>query len=270
MTGVLTESLKKVEAALQANAAHNPASLAEELFAVVDVIDRDGALRRALVDPSREVSSRAGIVKAVFAGKISESALNVVAEAASQRWSQERDLADALETVATLAAAVAAESRGGVDALETVVNNLLTFVNTVNSSAKAQEALVDGRASNEAKNKLAASLGGSDIAPEAKLLLERAGAFPRGMTAARIAQQFVEIIVKRQNRWIARVTAARPLSEAQIVKLQNALNKVYNKNLKLDITIDPSVLGGLRVQVGDEVVDGTVSTRLSDLDRAVA
>ncbi|MBM7050993.1 MULTISPECIES: F0F1 ATP synthase subunit delta [unclassified Rothia (in: high G+C Gram-positive bacteria)] len=270
MTGVSTESLKKVEAALQTNASQHAASLAEELFAVVDVIDRDGTLRRALIDPSREIESRTGIVKAVFAGKISDSALNVVAEAVSQRWSEERDLADALETVATLSAAIAAESRGGVEALETVVNNLLIFINTVNTSAQAQEALVDGRASNEAKKKLAISLGGTNVAPESQLLLERAGARPRGLTAARVAQKFVEIIVKRQNRWIARVTAARPLSEAQIVKLQNALNKVYNKNLKLDITIDPAVVGGLRVQVGDEIVDGTVSTKLSELDRAVA
>ncbi len=263
MTGVSTESLKKVEEVLHTNVDQNPTQLAEELFAVVDLVDRDGSLRRALIDSSREPAARAGIVKALFTGKVSESTFNVVSAA-------ERDFADALENVAVIAAAAGAEARGGADALEAVVNELLTFINIVDSSAEAQAALSDGRASNEAKQKLAVSLGGVNPTAEGKLLLERAGAHSRGTTASRLAQKFVEIIVKRQNRWIARVTAARPLSDAQILKLQNSLNRVYNRNLKLDITIDPSVIGGLRVQVGDEVVDGTVSNRLSDLDRAVA
>lgn len=270
MTGVSTESLKKVEEVLHTNVDQNPTQLAEELFAVVDLVDRDGSLRRALIDSSREPATRAGIIKALFTGKVSESTFNVVSAAAEQRWSEERDFADALENVAVVAAAAGAEARGGADALEAVVNELLTFINIVDSSAEAQAALSDGRASNEAKQKLAVSLGGVNPTAEGKLLLERAGAHSRGTTASRLAQKFVEIIVKRQNRWIARVTAARPLSDAQILKLQNSLNRVYNRNLKLDITIDPSVIGGLRVQVGDEVVDGTVSNRLSDLDRAVA
>jgi len=45
------------------------------------------------------------------------------------------------------------------------------------------------------------------------------------------------------------------------------LNKIYNRQLKLDVSIDTAVLGGMRVQIGDEVIDGTVGTRLDDLER---
>ena len=58
MAGVSTESLSKVEAALDANASLNPLHLASELFAVVDVIDRDGGLRRGLTDTSRVEAAR--------------------------------------------------------------------------------------------------------------------------------------------------------------------------------------------------------------------
>ncbi|MDO4898672.1 MAG: F0F1 ATP synthase subunit delta [Rothia sp. (in: high G+C Gram-positive bacteria)] len=270
MSAVSTESLNKVEQVLAANAATNPTHLAAELFAVVDVIDANGSLRRGLTDPSREAEQRAGIARAVLGGKVSEAALSVAAAAAEARWSEERDLADALETAAVDAAAISAESRGGVEALDAVVNELLTFVNTVDSSAQAQAALADTRANKEALKKLAVSLGGNASTEEGKLLLERVGSATRGSTATRLANTFVEIIVKRQNRWIARVTAAETLSAEQIAKLQGSLNKTYGKELKLDITVDPSVLGGLRVQVGDEIIDGTLSTRLAELNRSFA
>lgn len=270
MSAVSTESLNKVEQVLADNTASNPNHLAAELFAVVDLIDGNGGLRRGLTDPSREAEQRAGIARAVLSGKVSEGALNVVSAAAEARWSFERDLADALEKTAVTAIAMSAEQRGGADALDAVVNELLTFVNTVSSSAEAQSALADSRASKEALKKLAVKLGGQVTTEEGKLLLERVGSATRGSAAARLANEFVEIIVKRQNRWIARVTAAEALSAEQIAKLQGSLNTTYGKDLKLDITVDPSVLGGLRVQVGDEVIDGTLSTRLANLSRSFA
>jgi len=99
------------------------------------------------------------------------------------------------------------------------------------------------------------------------LLLERVGSNPRGRHAARVADEFAEIIVTRQNRYIARVTSAIALSQAQLERLSRTLNKIYNRQLKLDVSIDTAVLGGMRVQIGDEVIDGTVGTRLDDLER---
>ena len=85
----------------------------------------------------------------------------------------------------------------------------------------------------------------------------------------RVADEFAEIIVTRQNRYIARVTSAIALSQAQLERLGRTLNAVYGRELKLDVSVDPAVLGGLRVQVGDEVIDGTVETRMSDLARSI-
>lgn len=97
--------------------------------------------------------------------------------------------------------------------------------------------------------------------------MERIGSESRGHHAARLADEFVEIIVTRQNRYIAKVTSAVALSQAQLERLSRTLNKIYNRQLKLDVSIDTAVLGGMRVQIGDEVIDGTVGTRLDDLER---
>lgn len=270
MSAVSTESLNKVEQVLAAQAAANPTHLAEELFALVDLIDSNGGLRRGLTDPSRQPEQRAAIARAVLSSKISAAALAVLTTAAEARWSQERDLADALEQAAVLALALSAEKRGAGEALEQTVNQLLTFIRAVDSSAQAQAALADTKAPDTALKKLALSLGGPQSTPEGKLLLERVATGKRGSTSARLANQFLEIIVKRQNRWIARVSSAAPLSPAQLEQLHLSLNKTYGKELKLDVTVDSSLLGGLRVQVGDEVIDGSLSARLADLSRAFA
>lgn len=269
MAGVSTESLSKVEEVLEAHASLQPLKLAGELFALVDVLDHNGTLRRAVTDSSRDAAARQGIVNSVFDGKISSQAMAVLTNAVAQRWSEDSDLADALERAAVLAVIASAQSRGGVDALDEVLNELLTFVRTVDSNAQAQEALSDHQASKEAKKKLAVALGGPATTAEGVLLLERVGSNPRGLYAARAADEFAEIIVKRQNRYIARVTSAINLSQAQLERLGRALNAVYGRELKLDVSVDPAVLGGLRVQVGDEVIDGTVETRMSDLSRSI-
>lgn len=269
MAGVSTESLSKVEEVLEAHASLQPLKLAGELFALVDVLDHNGTLRRAVTDSSREAAARQGIVNSVFDGKISSQAMAVLTNAVAQRWSDDTDLADALERAAVLAVIASAQSRGGVDALDEVLNELLTFVRTVDSNAQAQEALSDHQASKEAKKKLTVALGGPATTAEGVLLLERVGSNPRGLHAARAADEFAEIIVKRQNRYIARVTSAINLSQAQLERLGRALNAVYGRELKLDVSVDPAVLGGLRVQVGDEVIDGTVETRMSDLSRSI-
>ena len=269
MAGVSTESLSKVEEVLEAHASLQPLKLAGEFFALVDVLDHNGTLRRAVTDSSRDAAARQGIVNSVFDGKISSQAMAVLTNAVAQRWSEDSDLADALERAAVLAVIASAQSRGGVDALDEVLNELLTFVRTVDSNAQAQEALSDHQASKEAKKKLAVALGGPATTAEGVLLLERVGSNPRGLHAARAADEFAEIIVKRQNRYIARVTSAINLSQAQLERLGRALNAVYGRELKLDVSVDPAVLGGLRVQVGDEVIDGTVETRMSDLSRSI-
>ena len=263
MAGVSTESLSKVEEVLEAHASLQPLKLAGELFALVDVLDHNGTLRRAVTDSSRDAAARQGIVNSVFGGKISSQAMAVLTNAVAQRWSEDSDLADALEHAAVLAVTASAQSRGGVDALDEVLNELLTFVRTVDSNAQAQEALSDYLASKEV------ALGGPATTAEGVLLLERIGANTRGRHAARVADEFAEIIVTRQNRFIARVISAITLSQAQLERLGRALNAVYGRELKLDVSVDPAVLGGLRVQVGDEVIDGTVETRMSDLARSI-
>ena len=69
---------------------------------------------------------------------------------------------------------------------------------------------------------------------------------------------------------MARITSAVPLTAAQRERLAAGLQRLYGKPVHLDMDVDPNVVGGLRVQVGDEVIDGSLSTRLDDAARRIA
>ena len=61
------------------------------------------------------------------------------------------------------------------------------------------------------------------------------------------------------------LTSAAPIATEQLTRLQNGVAKSYGRDVKLNLVIDPTIIGGLRVQLGDDVIDGTVSRKLSDL-----
>ena len=63
---------------------------------------------------------------------------------------------------------------------------------------------------------------------------------------------------------VAVVTSAVPLSDPQKQRLGAALAKLYGRQMHLNLDVDPEVLGGIRVQVGDEVINGTIADRLED------
>ncbi|WP_022872801.1 F0F1 ATP synthase subunit delta [Nesterenkonia alba] len=268
MAAVTTESLASLKSDLAQTLSSAGLTAADELFAAVDVIDGSASLRRSLTDPARQPQQRASVVRQLFGDKVQEPVLAVLEAAVSRRWSAERDLTDALETCAVEMAAAHAESEG-LPGLEKLEEALLGFRRVVASSHEVQRALTDPQAPAEAKQKLAARL--SPEAPEAaRLLIDRAVTAPRGMRPTTLIERFAQQVASRQQRWIAQVTVAKKLDTAYLEKLSKSLDAYFGRELRLDVVVDPTVVGGIRVQVGDEVVDSTVATRLNSLGRQLA
>ena len=105
---------------------------------------------------------------------------------------------------------------------------------------------------------------------EAKVLIGQAVSQPRGIKATRLVARFAELAAKRQQRWIATVSVTRPMTATQAGRLQAGLNSLYGRELKINVKVDPLLIGGIRVQVGDEVLDASVITRLGELQRQLA
>ncbi|MGO4187051.1 F0F1 ATP synthase subunit delta [Pseudarthrobacter sp. TAF60_1] len=274
MSGVSSESLTTALTKLEAKLPLASLQLAKELFGILGTVDSSAGLRRALTDPSRSGDEKSALVKRLVGGKVSADAAEVAGGLASSRWASARDIGDALETLgATVVIAVAenksAVSASGVSGLEELENDLFSFNQAVASNHEVQRALSEPQASAAAKISLAEKLvpGASE---EAKVLIGQAVSAPRGIKPTNLVARFAELAAKRQQRWIATVSVTRPLTETQFARLQAGLNSLYGRELKVNLTVDPELIGGIRVQVGDEVLDASVVTRLGQLHRQLA
>ena len=274
MAGVSSESLATALAALEAKLPTASLQLAKELFGILGMVDSSAGLRRALTDPSRSGDEKSALVRQLVGGKVSADAAEIAGGLASSRWATARDIGDALETLAATVVISVAENKSavsasGISGLEELENDLFSFNQAVASNHEVQRALSEPQASAAAKATLAEKLV-PGVSEEAKVLITQAVTQPRGIKPTRLVQRFAELAAKRQQRWIATVSVTRPLTQTQLARLQAGLNALYGRELKVNINVDPALIGGIRVQVGDEVLDASVITRLGELQRQLA
>ncbi|MBT2595813.1 F0F1 ATP synthase subunit delta [Arthrobacter sp. ISL-72] len=274
MAGVSSGSLTAALVALEAKLPFASLQLAKDLFGILGTVDSSAGLRRALTDPSRSGDEKSALVKQLFSGKVSADAVDIASGLAGSRWASARDIGDALETLAASVVIAVAENKSAVSAsgitgLEALENDLFSFNQVVGSSHEVQRALSEPQASPAAKIALAEKFV-PNVSEEAKVLIGQAVSQPRGLKVTSLVRRFAELAAKRQQRWIATVSVTRPLTETQTSRLQAGLNALYGRELKINVTVDPALIGGIRIQVGDEVVDASVITRLGQLQRQLA
>ncbi|MGX1160499.1 ATP synthase F1 subcomplex delta subunit [Arthrobacter sp. SLBN-100] len=274
MAGVSSESLATALASLEAKLPTASLQLAKELFGILGMVDSSAGLRRALTDPSRNGDEKSALVRQLVGGKVSADAADIAGGLASSRWANARDIGDALETLAATVVISVAENKSavsasGISGLEELENDLFSFNQAVASRHEVQRALSEPQASAAAKATLAERLV-PGVSEEAKVLISQAVTQPRGIKPTRLVERFAELAAKRQQRWIATVSVTRPLTATQLARLQAGLNALYGRELKVNVNVDPALIGGIRVQVGDEVLDASVITRLGELQRQLA
>lgn len=239
----------------------------EDLFAVTSLLDSSVRLRRALTDPSRGGSAKAEFVRQTLGGKITPAALETVSALAAGRWAAGRDLADACERVAVLAVVIQAERNGRSDALE---DELFRFSRTVAGNSRLRDALADRTAPDANRASLVSRLLVDKASPEAIQLARRVAVSPRGVRAEKLLEEYVAVAAKRREQLIAHVVSAQPLTDAQRDRLQSGLSRQYGRPIRVNAEVDPDLVGGVRVNVGDDVIDGTISTKLAEARRRLA
>lgn len=247
--------------------ASDKATLADELFAVSGLIDGNATLRRALSDPSREGQDKAGLAQRLLGGKVSEPAAGVVAALASQRWAEERDLGDTVERFAVEASLVGAEDEGRIDAVE---DELFRFERVVAGTPDLRDALTNRQGDAQGKATLVSRLLDGKASAETVRLARQAVLAPRGRRFDRTIEAYLGYAAARRAQLTAVVTTAAPLTDEQTSRLAAALQRIYSKPILIQQVQDEDVIGGIRVQVGDEVVDGTVLRRLDEARRHLA
>lgn len=266
----VVSTLTRSGASTETGSAESPsaaATLGEELFAVARLLDSRASLRRALTDPSREGEAKAELIQRLIGDQVSEPTMDLVSGLVRARWSSARDLADACEHLGATALVVSAEQDGRLDAVE---DELFRFGRIVAGNPDLRAALSDRSVPASNKDDLVARLLDGKVAPQTLRLASQAAAHPRGRRLEAALEAYAQVAAQRRERLVADVVAAVPLTQEQRERLEAALVRLYGHRVQLNVDVDPAVIGGLRLQVGDEVIDSTVLTRLADARRRLA
>ena len=253
-----------LDAAVKGVDAQAASTLSSELFFIADVLGSNISVRRALTDPSRDAHAKGVFVKDLLASKVGAAALGLTTELAALRWSGAKDLVLVIEQLAIEAEASAANISGELDRVE---DEIFTAATAFASSSELRKALTS-----DAKNAKAALV--SEILKGAsgstvKLVSQMVNAW-RGRSIESAFADYQWALAARRNRVIALVRVAAPITQAQLDRLTTSLTSKVGQPVRINIEIDPSVIGGVSVKFADEIVDGSVSNRLAGAARALA
>ncbi|MCL6537228.1 MAG: F0F1 ATP synthase subunit delta [Acidothermus sp.] len=236
------------------------AGIGEQLFAVTDVLDENPALRRALSDPAVEPGRKTSLADRVFSNRIASEAREIVGLAVRARWSRMRDLPDAVEILGVLALLVAAEKERVVDDVE---DEFFRFGRIVASVPDLRDALANRTLPVENKIRLVERLLAGKSRPMTVILVEQLVRHPRGRTPEEGFAEFSGIVARFRQRLVARVVVAVPLTDDERARLRRALSDIYGRDVHLHVEVDGRIGGGVVVQLGDEVIDGSIASVLA-------
>lgn len=270
MSGASRDALAAARERLDAltdNTSVAPAVLAEELAAVTGLLDHEGALRRALTDPAQPGEAKATLAQRVLRSQVSEETLDLISGTVRSRWSQPRDLVDAIEELANTADLIAAQRVGVLDDVE---DELFRFGRIVAQSSELRAVLSGRGTSDEAKGSLVRSLVGGKVDAVTERLVVRLVTHPRGRSLEAGLDALSKLAAARRDRVVAVVVSAVPLSDRQKQRLGTALARTYGRQVHLNLGVDPEVIGGISVRIGDEIINGTIADRLDEANRRLA
>lgn len=241
--------------------------IGNELFTITSALDHNIQLERALTDPSRPVEDKVAVVKTLIGDQAHPLVMEIMSDLVSRRWSRVSDIANAVEDF-------------GVDGMMYYADYTNTTLQVSIELAELHSALLnlpvvrtklyDATVSSEARVKLLYSLiGDADFTKVTKRLAEHATCNLRNRRYLQTIQWLINKFSRHMGESMVTVTTATPLSKEQVEKLIAIYSAKTGHPVHINSVVDPTVLGGMRIQVGDEVTDNTVVAQLQHLQRTV-
>jgi ATP synthase F0 subunit b/ATP synthase F1 delta subunit len=238
-------------------------TLADDLTSVAAVLDRETVVTRYLTVPAEDAAPRVRLIERLVSDRVGESALDILRSAVSERWSANSDLIDAVELVSRQALLLRAERAGQVDEVE---DQLFRFSRILDLQPRLAILLGDSEVPADSRVALLRNVLQSasvEVNPIAVDLLSKTVELLRGQSAEEAVLGLAEVAVARRGEVVAHISAAAELNNAQRTRLTEVLSRIYGHPVAAQIQVDPELLGGLAISVGDEVIDGTLSSRLA-------
>lgn len=238
------------------------ATSGEQLLAAARAIGGSSQLRGLLADSGLAVRDKESIVQSVF-GAYSVPARAVIVNAAKQRWSSDSQLVSGIEELGLRAIAGSAPKGTAVE------RELFAFGRAVSSNAELELAISSKLGDSTAKVALVDDLLKRASEPT-RVIVRHLVQFLSGRRFGQALRETAAVVADVSGFDVATVRSAVPLSAPQLARLEKALSARYGRALSINVIVDPALIGGLRIAIGDDVIDGSVATRLSDLRLQIA
>lgn len=241
--------------------------IGNELFTITKVLDDSIQLERALTDPSRPVADKVAVLKELLSDNAHPMTMEIMTDLVSRRWSRARDIANAVEDFGVDAMMYYADA---TDATLQVSIELSELHSALLNLPVVRAKLYDYQATSEARVKLFREVfSGKTLNKVTMRLAEHATCNLRRRRYLETIQWLINKFSRHMGEPMVTVTTATPLKKEQIKRLVEVYSAKVGRQVHINSVVDPTVLGGMRIQVGDEVTDNTVVAQLQNLHRKV-
>ena len=257
---------KSLDEIVNKQSASDAAVFASDLFTILTVLSTSIGVRRALTDNARDVSAKAELISNLFGKNISSQAQALLASASALRWSNPGEIADAIENLAVQAESACADKNGE---LEKVESQLFDFAQVLRANPELRQALNTSADTDQNKVSLLDAIVVGKYLTSTINLLRRVVTLRRGRSIDATLAAYAHYVSTRKDQVVAHVKSAVELSDSQLAKLVATLSKQVGKDVRINLEIDPKVLGGISIRYADDVIDGTVINRLAEAGRAL-
>ena len=150
------------------------------------------------------------------------------------------------------------------------VHDALQMLAAIAADPQTRSAISNPKVSPAQKKELFDSVAGARLEEVSRNLVGILVDNHREVLIGEIAEQFDELKRDHERVLRAHITSARPLDDQQRADILAALEKRYGKKVEAELDVDPGLLGGARVQIGDQVIHASVRDALAQMAAAIA
>lgn len=245
---------------------------ADDLFVLSDLVQGSSRIALALTDPARSLEDRVRLLQAL-AENLSEVALTTVEGALSAAPSAQ-ELPTVIESLGEYAVQRGAQTE---DKAIEIADEIFALERFVRANQQVRSALSDRNREPKYRVRLLQELFGTSLSrPAITLALRAVSAVSRdskledSVSLTGNLRHMRRDLAAAGDTLVATVQVATPLADAQAERLRDILSRRYQKNIHLQVSVEPSVLGGMKVRVGSQIFDGSLATIIQETKQKLA